>query len=146
MAAPRLLMTQTSLSMAIATILDYIGFTNYTFKRLSGESDPIIPYFFVAADQNVAEVLNQLAISTQSAMFFDEYNNFVVMSKNYLMPNGERSPTYTLVGSKTHTKESIIKNKKLTTNTLPNIIDIASKDKKIYNDGKITYQIGRAHV
>ncbi|MFN9956869.1 MAG: hypothetical protein ACK55I_27525, partial [bacterium] len=37
-AAPRLLMTQTSLSMAVCTILDYIGFTNYTFKRISGES------------------------------------------------------------------------------------------------------------
>jgi hypothetical protein len=77
MPAPRLLTTQTSLSYAITTLLDYIGFSNYTFKRVDGESDPIIPFFFVAPDQNVAQVLNQLAVSTQTAMFFDEYNNFV---------------------------------------------------------------------
>ena len=80
MPAPRLLTTQSSLSYAITTLLDYIGFSNYVFKRVPGESDPIIPYFFVAPDQNVAEVLNQLAVATQTAMFFDEYNNFVVMT------------------------------------------------------------------
>ena len=46
MPAPRLLMTETSLSLAIMTLLDYIGFSNYSFKRLNTESDPIIPYFF----------------------------------------------------------------------------------------------------
>ena len=71
MPAPRLLTTQTSLSYAVTTLLDYIGFTNYTFRRVTGESDPIIPYFFVAPDQNVAQVLNQLALATQTAMFFD---------------------------------------------------------------------------
>ena len=87
MPAPRLLTTQASLSYAITTLLDYIGFTNYTFKRVADESDPIIPYFFIAPDQNVAEVLNQLALATQTAMFFDEYNNFVIMPKEYLLPD-----------------------------------------------------------
>ena len=63
MPAPRILTTQTSLSYAITLLLDYIGFSNYTFKRVTEESDPIIPYFFVAPDQNVAEVLNQLAVA-----------------------------------------------------------------------------------
>jgi hypothetical protein len=137
-AAPRLLMTQTSLSMAISTILDYIGFTNYTFKRISGESDPIIPYFFVAPDQNVAEVLNQLAISTQTAMFFDEYNNFVVMSKDYLMPSlDNRETDFILSGSNNQTNTGVIQNS--SSGNLPNIISISSEDKKIYNDGKINY-------
>jgi hypothetical protein len=138
MNAPRLLMTQTSLSMAISTMLDFIGFTNYTFKRLPNENDPIIPYFFVAPDQNVAEVLNQLAISTQSAMFFDEYNNFVVMSKDYLMPSIDDRPTdFVLSGSNNQTDEGIIEN--ATSGNLPNILSISSEDKKVYNDGRITY-------
>jgi hypothetical protein len=137
-AAPRLLMTQTSLSMAICTILDYIGFTNYTFKRITGESDPIIPYFFVAPDQNVAEVLNQLAIATQTAMFFDEYNNFVVMSKDYLMPEvDDRSTDFILSGSNNQSDTGVVQN--ATSGNLPNIISIASEDKRVYNDGKINY-------
>jgi hypothetical protein len=138
MPAPRLLTTQSSLSYAITTLLDYIGFSNYTFKRVSGESDPIIPFFFVAPDQNVAEVLNQLALATQTAMFFDEYNNFVVMSKDYLMPTEEQRVTdFVISGNNNQTDTGVIENS--TSGNLPNIISIASKDKKIYNDGKINY-------
>jgi hypothetical protein len=138
MPAPRLLTTQTSLSYAISMLLDYIGFSNYTFKRVADESDPIIPYFFVAPDQNVAEVLNQLAVSTQSAMFFDEYNNFVVMSKDYLMPTAtQRETDFVLSGSNNQTDSGVVENS--SSGKLPNIIAIASQDKKIYNDGKINY-------
>jgi hypothetical protein len=138
MPAPRLLTTQSSLSYAITTLLDYIGFSNYSFKRVSGESDPIIPYFFVAPDQNVAEVLNQLAIATQTAMFFDEYNNFIVMSKDYLMPTEtQRVTDFVISGNNNQTDTGIVEN--ATSGNLPNIISIASKDKKIYNDGKINY-------
>ena len=138
MTAPRLLLTNVSLSYAICVLLDYVGFTNYTFKRLTSENDPIIPYFFIAPDQNVAEVLNQLAISTQSAMFFDEYNNFVVMSKNYMMPSNNDRPTdFVLSGSNNQYQDGIIENQ--SSGILPNILQISSKDKKIYNDGKINY-------
>ena len=138
MPAPRMLVTQASLSYAITLLLDYIGFSNYTFLRITGDKDPIIPYFFIAPDQNVAEVLNQLAISTQTAMFFDEYNNFVVMSKDYLMPTEEnRATDFVLTGSTNQTDSGVVEN--ATSGNLPNIISIASQDKKIYNDGKINY-------
>lgn len=138
MPAPRLLMTQVSLSMAISTLLDYVGFSNYTFKRPVGQSDPIIPFFFVAPDQNVAEVLNQLAVATQSAMFFDEYNNFVVMTKEYLLPEETvRGTDFVLSGSSNQTDTGVIKNS--SSGNLPNIISLSSQDKKIINDGKISY-------
>ena len=138
MPAPRLLMTETSLSMAVVTLLDYIGFSNYSFRRLDTESDPVIPYFFVAPDQNVAEVLNQLAVATQSAMFFDEFNNFIVMSKNYLMPDTEERPTdFVLSGNNNQTDSGVVEN--ATSGNLPNIISIASEDKKVYNGGNISY-------
>ena len=138
MPAPRLLMTETSLSMAVVTLLDYIGFSNYSFKRLTTESDPIIPYFFVAPDQNVAEVLNQLAIATQSAMFFDEFNNFIVMSKNYLMPDiSERETSFVLSGQNNQIDTGVTENS--SSGKLPNIMSIASEDKKVYNGGNISY-------
>ena len=136
---PRMLLTDVSLSFAIATLLDSVGFTNYTFKRIGSEQDPIIPYFFVAPDQSLAQVLNELAVSTQTAMFFDEYNNFTVMSKNYIMPeSGERETSLRLIGTNNQTKNGPIKNYQSSTE-LPNIISISSQDKKIYNDGKINY-------
>ena len=138
MPAPRMLVTEASLSYAISLILDYIGFSNYAFYRITNEPDPIIPYFFIAPDQTVAEVLNQLAVSTQSAMFFDEYNNFIVMSKNYMLPSeNDRDFNSILSGSNNQSVSGIIENQ--TSGTLPNIISIASEDKKIYNNGKINY-------
>jgi hypothetical protein len=138
MPAPRLLTTQTSLSYAITLLLDYIGVSNYTFRRVEDESDPIIPFFFIAPDQNVAQVLNQLAVASQTAMFFDEYNNFIVMSKDYMMPTVEqRSTDFVISGSNNQTDSGVIENS--TSGNLPNIISIASQDNKIYNDGKINY-------
>ncbi len=138
--APKLFLTNISVSYAISILLDSIGFSNYMYKRIEGEVDPIIPYFFVGPDQNVAEILAELAISTQTAMFFDEYNNFVAMSKNYLMPTStQRQINKTFIGSKTNEDIGIIENKLITGKKLANIISIASEDKKIYNDGKINY-------
>jgi len=138
MPAPRMLVTEVSLSYAISLILDYIGFSNYAFYRTTNEPDPIIPYFFIAPDQTVAEVLNQLAVSTQTAMFFDEYNNFIVMSKNYMLPDvDDRTSSMVLSGSNNQSVSGIVEN--LSSGTLPNIVSIASEDKKVYNNGKINY-------
>lgn len=130
MPAPQLLLTSVSLSWAITILLDYAGFTNYTFKRIAGYPEAIIPYFFVEPDQNVATVLQKLAMATQSAMFFDEYNNFVTMSKEYLLPNSEdeRATNSTLYGQ-------------IEENNLPNIINLSSSDKVVYNDGQINYTV-----
>lgn len=138
MTAPQMLLTDISLSYAVAVLLDSIGFSNYTFKRLPGEVDNIIPYFFVAPNQNVAQILNELAMSTQNAMFFDEYNNLVIMSKRYMLPEeNERSTDFTLVGTDNSYQDGLVKNQ-INTN-LPNILSFSSDNKQVYNDGKIDY-------
>lgn len=137
--APEMLVTNVSLSYAISLLLDSVGFSNYTFKRLDQEKELIIPFFYIAPDKTVAEVLNDLAVSTQTAMFFDEYNNFVMMSKNYMIPsNNEREPYITLYGSVDFEDTGVIENQN-TNIKLANIIDIASTDKNVFNDGTINY-------
>jgi len=136
--APQILLTNVSLSQAVAMLLDSVGFSNYVFKRLSNENDPVIPYFFISPDQNIVDVLQSLAVSTQSAMFFDEYNNFVVMTKNYLLDDtGERKADMTMYGSQSVVDSGVIEN--TTSTPLPNIMSISSADQKVFNDGNITY-------
>jgi hypothetical protein len=137
--APEMLVTNVSLSYAVSLLLDSVGFSNYTIKRVSGEKELVIPFFYIAPDKNVAEILSDLAISTQTAMFFDEYNNFVMMSKNYMLPSlGERSIDYTLFGSNDLEDTGVIENKNVNS-TITNVIDIVSSDKNVFNDGKINY-------
>ena len=129
--SPELLLTNVSLSYAITVLLDSIGFSNYVFKRTQEDNELIIPFFFVGPNQNIAETLQQLAISSQSAMFFDEYNNLIVMSKNYILPSTEARPTdLTLYGQETAVGDKT---------ALPNIINVASEDKLVYNGGEINY-------
>jgi len=129
--SPELLLTNVSLSYAITVLLDNIGFSNYVFKRTEEDEELIIPYFFVGPDQNIAETLQQLAVSSQTAMFFDEFNDLVIMSKNYLLPSAEARPTdLTLYG-----QEELIEGEVL----LPNIMNISSQEKKVYNGGEINY-------
>jgi hypothetical protein len=137
--APQMLLTNTSVSSAVSLLLDSIGFSNYVFKRVEGESEIIIPYFFIPPERSIAEVLEDLAISTQTAMFFDEYNNFVMMSKDYVMPSVDQRPVdITLYGTTDFSDTGVIKNQK-TNNKLSNILEITSQDNEVYNDGKITY-------
>lgn len=129
--SPELLLTNVSLSYAITVLLDNIGFSNYKFKRTAQDEELIIPYFFVGPDQNVAETLQQLAISSQSAIFFDEYNDLVVMSKNYILPKDtDRATDTTLYG------QEVLEGDKV---ALPNIVNISAQDKQVYNGGEINY-------
>ena len=125
--APRILLTEVSLSQAICILLDSVGFSNYVFKRKAGIADPVIPNFFIPPEQSIAETLAQLARATQSAMFFDEYNNFVVMTKEYILDeSSERSLDTTIYGSSVNGK-------------LPNIIEISSQDKTVFNAGTVNF-------
>lgn len=142
MTAPQVFVRDVSLSWAISTIFDAIGFSNYVFKRVAGTHDPIIPYFFIAPQTSVAQVLQDLAVSTQHMMFFDEYNNLVIMSKEYAMPTqDERSTDFAIYGSQDYTTSSTGLNNsiKFKNPKLSNILGISSKINDIYNDGKINY-------
>lgn len=143
LSAPDMLLTNVSVSHAIASLLDYIGFSNYTFKRLPGETEDIIPFFYSRSTQTIAEVLQDIAVSTQSSIFFDEYNNLSIMSRNYFMPNvEERETDLTLSGSELalFDEEDVDQNQDgFKIFQLPNIVSIASQQDSIFNDGKILY-------
>lgn len=148
--APSIFLTETTLTSAVSILLDNIGFSNYIFKGFddlvrqdvpdneleyfASINDPVIPYFYVQPDISVAEALVNLATSTQTAMFFDEYNNFVIMPKEYLLPQeGKRNTNLTFYGQKKTTNGR--------TEALPNIMDLETADSAILNDGVIVYSL-----
>lgn len=137
--APQLFLQNVSLSSAICIMLDYIGFSNYVFKRNAGENELIIPYFYVSPDKSIAEVLSDLAVSAQSAMFFDEYNNLIVMSKGYMMPSASERQTDIVLNGSVDSKQNGVYQNQNTSTELANIKDIASQDTSVFNDGSINY-------
>ena len=143
--APPIMLRDVSLSYALSILFDSIGFSNFVFNRLVNDNEPIIKYFYIPLDTTIGEVLNDLAQSTQTAMYFDEYNNFVCMSKNRIMPTADEytaltgaSEDITLYGSIDYTK-SDISNNHPTSTKLANIISLESEDDVVYNSGKVVY-------
>lgn len=75
-------------SVIILTLLDNLGITGYEFKKSNNENtseDTRITTFFCNKEQTLAEVLEEIAISTQSAMFIDAYGNLNVMTKERIV-------------------------------------------------------------
>jgi hypothetical protein len=127
--APEILLVDVSLSVAISTLLDYVGFSNYKFLRMDGETELTIPYFYTNSDQSIMQVLQDLAVSSQSAIFFDEENNLIVMSKGYMLPDStpSRDTSMILSGEKTNLIDA-------------NIESISSQESKVFNGGSISFQ------
>jgi len=137
--APQILAPGVTTSYAISLLLDSIGFSNYTFYSAEGEAELEIPFFFVQPDRSVAEVLNDIAISTQSAMFFDEFNNLSIMSKGYMLPDESVRPTDTILrGTKDFSQSGELQNK-AASSSISNIENIASQQRNVYNDGVVSY-------
>lgn len=146
--APEALITNASLSYILAMLFDSIGFSNYVYKKSPNDKEPVIPNFFVAPNKTVAQILQELAVATQTSMFFDEYNNFVCMSKSYMLADaGDRNPSdpaseisKTLYGTIDSYSSTVYKNQTDSNlASLSNIIDLSSKNNNVYNDGKIVF-------
>lgn len=128
--APEIFLTDVSLSYAITILLDSIGFTNVKFYRAPEENELVIPFFFVPPNKNVAQVLSELATASQSAMWFDEYNNLCVGSRGWLFPEGWEDPKrVTVLSGNTNNDYTQI----------ANIVNVSSDEKKVANDGNIQY-------
>jgi hypothetical protein len=75
------------MSVIILFLLDNAGITNYEFKKtdnLSDKQDTLIRSFFSQKEQTVAEVLEELAVATQCAMYYDAVGNLSVLTKERL--------------------------------------------------------------
>jgi len=74
-------------SSIILMILDNCGVTGYEFKKTNNDTDADskedtrITNFFCDKDQTLMEVLESIAIATQSCMYIDSSNNLSVMTK-----------------------------------------------------------------
>jgi len=138
---PPLFLRNKSLKYIICLLMDAIGFSNYDFKYVTNERDVIIPNFYVGPDKSLAEVLQDLARSTQSSIFFDENNNLVLLSKRYMMPENSsiRATDLILAGSPDQVQQNVYDNQAKPNTQISNIIQLEAENHEIYNAGKIVF-------
>ena len=85
-------------SAIIKILLDNVGFTKYGFNKTGDSSeytyeDKKLDFFYCdsTSSSTIMSTLEDIANSMQLSMFFDQYNNFVVMTKEAV---AEKKPEY----------------------------------------------------
>lgn len=94
-ACPELLMQDVSPTAAIIRLLDNAGFGRYKIRRVSGESEVVIPYFYCNSDQNVWQTIQDLCKSHQYAVWVDADGDFNIATMNWLYNRTGASTTWT---------------------------------------------------
>ena len=123
--APDLFYTDVAMTYVMATLFDNVGITNYAFIGFNQFNDINFPYFFCNESQSVLDVLSDLVHSARCGVYFDEYNNLIVASKDYLS-GVDRTKNIDLNGKNTDTE-------------LTDIESITIGKRVTYNDGEILY-------
>lgn len=81
-------------SVAMLMFLDNVGFTGFRFEKTSPNNDyedVVLDFFYSKKEQTVLEVLESLAISTQTSIYMDVDNELVAMSKEKAITSDNKS-------------------------------------------------------
>ena len=136
-------------SVLILMLLDNLGITGYEFKQSDSDAtneDTLIKNFFCNREQTVAEVLENIAVATQSAMFIDAVGNLNVLTKERVC-NTERINESTSTTSGGTDFWAIYDDKYTASNTeysyingyKPNVITAQEEKIDPVTEGTITY-------
>lgn len=134
---------------AIQVLLNNEGWTNF---RVLGNTNDLdnIEYFFTNSQSTIAEVLNEIAIATQSAIFIDAYGNLTIATKDYMM-NPSKTPSWYLTTEDIDINGEVvtIKNNSISpelsgygiqdVDYLANVVNYTISNIDPINDGEVTY-------
>ena len=90
-AAPDLMIannTGVPTSVALLMMLDNIGFTGFRFEKTSNDNDyedVVMDFFYSKKEQTVLEVLESVAVSTQTSIYMDVDNELIAMTKEKMI-------------------------------------------------------------
>jgi len=107
-------------SAAMLIFMDNIGFNNFRFEKVDSsqyidDEDIVLDFFYSKKEQTVMEVIESLAISTQTAIYMDVDNDLVAMTKEKMI-SGQYVKDFCMTGDKnSHTKSSFYDGTETTT-------------------------------
>jgi len=114
-AAPDLIIannTGVPTSVAMLMLMDNIGFTGFRFDKTNNNNDYediVLDFFYSKKEQTVMEVLEDIAISTQTSIYMDVDNELVAMTKEKMI-SPENKKFWFVGNNGVTTKEDIYTN------------------------------------
>ena len=127
-------------SVAVLILLDNAGITNYEYvKSFSGSKDDfVMDFFFCSQDQTIAEVLGEIAVSSQCVVYVDAKNTIKVVSRDSFASNFDIGSTnYWLVGTEDWSGKA--ESTYLNNNYVSNIVSIAERKIEPITEMSVSY-------
>lgn len=132
---PQILLENITVGEAIWRICDSIGFHNFIYDRKETDPSSSLPYFWTDGENTVWEALQQLAEATQTAVYFDEFDNLRIKTREAAYDLA-KSPVWNLDATNANGKLADIEELDIVADYEANVVNINYKDTKISDDNK----------
>jgi hypothetical protein len=136
---PKMFFENMTLGRIVWQLCDIIGFTDYVYDKVDDDKATIVPYFWTDGEKTLWEIFSSLATTTQSAIYFDEFGQLQILTRDTAYNIG-KPVTWQLNGIKDGTQQ-------------PDIVDItqtydyeANNVTVRYNKTSISDENGRTPV
>jgi len=113
MKPPKMFFENMTLGRIVWQLCDIMGFSDYAYEKVDDDKATIVPYFWTDGEKTLWEIFNSLAVTTQSAIYFDEFGILQILTRDKAYNLGNPI-AWELDGLKVGTKQ-------------PDIVDISQK-------------------
>lgn len=90
-----LLMRDVTPTAAIIRVLDHAGLSGIKLRRVTGEKEISLPFFFCSKDQTVWDAIQALCESHQYAVWVDADGDFNIATRNWIYGRGADAAAWT---------------------------------------------------
>jgi hypothetical protein len=113
MKPPKMFFENMTLGRIVWQLCDIMGFSDYKYEKIDDDKATIVPYFWTDGEKTLWEIFSSLAVTTQSAIYFDEFGILQILTRDKAYNLGNPI-AWQLDGLKVGTKQ-------------PDIVDISQK-------------------
>ncbi|UMO76254.1 minor tail protein [Streptomyces phage Tomas] len=71
-----------TLGRIVWQLCDIIGFTDYKYEKIDDDKATQVPYFWTDGEKTIWEIFSNLAATTQSALYFDEFGILQILTRD----------------------------------------------------------------
>lgn len=125
MKPPKMFLENMTIGRIVWQLCDVMGFTDYVYDRADDDKATRIPYFWTDGEKTLWEIFSQLALTTQTAIFFDEFGMLQIQTRDVAYNLG-KPISWQLDGVKVGTKQ-------------PDIIELSQEYDYEANDVTVRY-------
>jgi hypothetical protein len=79
---PKMLFENMTLGRIVWQLCDIIGFSDYNYEKIDDDKATVVPFFWTDGEKTMWEIFSSLAITTQSAIYFDEFGILQILTRD----------------------------------------------------------------